>query len=316
MLMRRDGVRFRHADAMEEAAGPADESAIRDLDSPDLLVQVDAAYRIRLGRDPRAAAAVAQRAATTDAPHRLLLVRIVTEFGDERSIPALTTIAKRGLNTEIGQQAASALFFIVGRSILESYWFVPDAARARLESVRPQLDRETFRAWLRNPRVDNRLRYVAAWGAGILNDQEVVPYLLKLQERDFDLGMVATIALTRMGRAREAVDLLVAGLDQDDTYLPSLLIELYRVEPDAVRPAIRDGLVGGTAKQRETLAYVTAVLRDPELAETLADLREDSSPRVRSAAAWALESLEEGGPGQRSEDPRREPVRVVDLAGS
>lgn len=302
MLVRRDGEREDAPRAVDvEAEWPMDESILRDLDSPDILVQVAAAYRIRIGRDPRLAAELARRAVTSNAIHRLLMVRIVTEFGDERSVPALTAIAKRGLNTEVGQQATSALFFIVGRSILENYWFIPDAARARLEEVRPQLDRDTFRAWLRNRRADTRLRYVAAWGAGVLNDQEMVPYLLKMQENDEHLNIVATFALTKLGRATEAVDTLVAGLDRDDTYLPNLLIDLYRVDPDAVRPAILSGLVGGTAKQRETLAYVSSVLRDPALTAVLPDLREDTSPRVQAAAAWALETLERGATEQASE---------------
>jgi HEAT repeat protein len=301
MLVRRDALDPAAALRVSEAAvPPLDESLLRDLHAPDLWTQVDAAFRIRVGRDPRAAAALAEHAVGSDAPHRLLMLRIVTEFGDERSVPALVAIAKRGLNTDIGQQAATAAFFIVGRSILEDYWFTPNAARVRLDAVRPQLDRETFRAWLRNPRVDGRLRYVAVWAAGVLGDQEAVPYLVKMQANDRDLSTVATLALVKLGRAQECVEELIAGLDLDDTYLPSLLIDLYRRDPDTVRPAIRDGFVGGTAKQREVLAYVTAVLHDPKLTEALTDLREDSSPRVRVAAAWALDSLD----GERTETVR------------
>jgi len=290
MLLRRGTLPPAARQIADEA--PLDPTLLRDLDDPDLFVQAAAVFRVRAGRDPRAAAALAQRALDPSAPNRLLMLRVVTEFGDERSVPALVAIAKRGLNTDAGQQAATAVFFIVGRSILEDYWFTPQATRARLDAVRTQLDGETFRAWLRNPRADGRLRYVAIWGAGVLNDQEAVPYLLKMQSNDPNLSQVATLALVKLGRARECVEGLIAGLDQDDTHLPSLLIDLYRRNPDAVRPAIRDGLVGGTAKQREVLAYVTAVLNDPSLTAALADLREDSSDRVRAAAAWALVSLD------------------------
>src|SRR5207249_717003 len=112
---------------------------------------------------------------------RLLMLRIASEFGDERAVPPLVAIAKRGLNTEVGQQAATTLFYIAGKSFLESYWFAPEAQQARLRALPQQLGPETFRAWLRNPHADTRLRYVAAWGAGILDDQDATPYLVKLQ---------------------------------------------------------------------------------------------------------------------------------------
>jgi HEAT repeat protein len=280
--------------ASADGLWPMDETVLRDLQDPDIFVQRDAAFRIRLGRDPRAAAALAKHAVGSDSPLRLLMVRIASEFGDERTVPPLVAIAKRGLNTEVGQHAATTLFYIAARSLLEGYWFDPQAQRARLENVRQQLDPETFRAWLRNPRADLRLRYVAAWAAGILGDQDAVPYLLKMQEiTDFNIGSMAAFALVQLGRAQEAVDTVIAALDQDDTYFPSILIDFYRRDPDAVRPAVQAGLVGGTPRQRETLAYVSAVLRDPGLTIALMDLREDTDPRVRAAAAWALESLNE-----------------------
>lgn len=293
ILFRREG-RALTADsrvASEDATAPVDPSLLQALDAPNSDAQLAAMFGIRVSRDPRAAAVLAQKAVDSQAPHRLLMLRIVAEFGDERSVPALVSITKRGLNTDAGQQAASSLFFIVGRSMLESYWFTPDAARARLDAVRGQLDRDTFRAWLRNRRVDGRLRYVAAWGAGVLGDQGSVPYLLKLQEDDQHLNLVATFALTKLGRARESVETLISGLDEDDTYLPNYLIELYRQDPEAVRPAILDGLTGGTEKQREVLAYVSAVLRDCRITAALSELREDSSLRVQLAAAWALQNL-------------------------
>jgi HEAT repeat protein len=275
-----------------------DEAAIRDLDDPNLQVQYDAVLRIRAQRDPRGAAALAQRAVRPDSPYRLLMVRIASHFGDERSVPPLVAIAKRGLNTEVGQEAATALFFIAGKSLLEGYWFAPQAQQARLAAAREQLDREALRAWLRNPRADFRLRFAAAWAAGILDDQEAVPHLLKLQEStEINMSSMAAFSLMKLGRASEAIDTLIGALDHDDTYFPSILIDLYRRDPDTVGAALQAGLVGGTPQQRETLAYLAGVVRDPGLNAALLDLQEDTSPRVRIAAAWALESLQQDGVG-------------------
>jgi HEAT repeat protein len=293
VLTRRDGGVQPVGYPLPVAPAAADDDAWKGLDDPDLQVQLETAKRIGSQRDPAGAAALARRA-LKPSPYRVLFLRMVQEIGDERAVPALVEIVRRGMNADVGQEAANALFYIAGKSFLEDYWFTTDALEGRLGVLRAQLDVEPFRTWLSDRSTDGRLRYFAIWAAGLLHDQTMAPLLVKtLEAQDLGMSTIATYSLMKMGQVEDTADELVAQLDRDDTYLPSILIDLYVANPDQVRPVIIGGLQGGTPKQRETLSYIAAALHDPALIPPLEELQFDTDPRVQRAATWAVQVLKE-----------------------
>jgi HEAT repeat protein len=267
------------------------------LDDPDPAVQFETARHIREVRDPAGAAALARRAVRDDSPYRVLFLRIVGEFGDESAVPPLVQIVNDDYFSEGGQYAAAALFNIAGKALFENYWFTAQALQPRLQKLREQVDPEIPRAWLRDPDLDMRLRYAAAWLAAVLGDQAAAPYLTKMLEND-PPGLnttTAVYALARLGTTEEITQRVIDLMKWEDTFMPSILIDLYRDAPERVRPLIEEELRHGTGKQREMLAWVAAVLRDPAFMPMLKRQCLDGYEPVRKAAAWALEMLRTGG---------------------
>jgi len=80
----------------------------------------------------------------------------------------------------------------------------------------------------------------------------------------------------------------VAAFDVDDTYAPSILIDLYDRDPNAARAAIRNGLETGSAATRATLSWVVAAVHDRTLTDAVADAGDDADERVREAATWSV----------------------------
>jgi HEAT repeat protein len=284
------------AEAIADTALDSSDGGWQGLNDPSPVVQLDAALRIRTARDPAGAAALAQRALRNDSPYRILFLRIVGEFGDERAVPALADIANDEYFSDAGQTAATALFNIAGKAILENYWFTPEVQQRRLELVGPQLRPEVFREWLRDPDLDVRLQYVAAWAAGVTGDRSAIPYLRTFVTSDnIGLNMVGVYALMRLGQVQKTAAGVVKFMRDDDTYMPSILIDLYRRDPDTVRPLIAHALRHGSGKQREMLAWVAAVLRDPAFMPILERQCFDGYEPIRKAAAWSVETLRRGG---------------------
>src|SRR5262249_9227882 len=150
---------------------------------------------------------------------------------------------------------------------------------------------------------DGRLQYVSAWALGAARERAAVPYLLMMLGQN-DLGMktVAAWSLAQIGVAEGTADAIIAMLRDDDMFLPSILIDLYRKDPATVRAAINRGLKTGFPKQKETLSWIAAVLRDPELRPALEDVSEGSDPRARDAASFALEAMDGSAiPQQRTD---------------
>lgn len=278
------------------AAPSASDGRWHGLDDQEPEVQLDTALHIRAAHDPGGAAALARRAVRNDSPYRILFLRSVGEFGDERAVPALAEIADNEPFNDAGQTAATALFNIASKAIVENYWFTPEAQQRRLQLVRPQLRAEMFLEWLRDPDLDARLRYTAAWAAGVTGDRAAIPYLRKLVKSDnMGLIMAGVHSLIRLGEVQKTATAVVGFVKGDDAYMPSILIDLYRRDPDTVRPLIAEALRHGTATQRETLAWVAAVLRDPAFMPILERQCFDSDATVRKAAAWSLDTLKRGG---------------------
>jgi hypothetical protein len=264
----------------------------KGLDDSDPDVQLETALRIREVRDPEGAAALARRAVRDDSPNRVLFLRIVGEFGDERAVPALLQIANDDYFGTGGSYAATALFNIASKSMIENYWFTA-APRARRQKLRAQVDPAVPRAWLRDTDLDMRLRYTAMWLAGVLGDQASVPYLTKVLESPYpDMNAtMAAYALMQLGRTEDTAERVIDLMKVDDTFMPSLLVDLYRRDPDHVRPLIEEEMRHGTGKQRESLAWVAAVVRDPAFMPIMERQAFDGYEPVSKAAVFAGESI-------------------------
>lgn len=284
------------------------------LDDPDPMVQLATAKEIDRRRDPGGAVALARRSVSRSAVNRLYFLRIASQFADERAVPALVQIAARDFTTAYGQLAANALYYIAQKSMTEHFWIAPDNQRRRLREVRAELSVEPLRTWLRSRRIDGRLRYVASWASGVLEDETATPHLVKiLQGEDSATATMAGFALVQLGKTQEAAEDLVAAVDVDDIYAPSILIELYKRDPTTARTAIAAGLQTGNAKARENLSWVIGALGDPVLVAAVADLRDDLDPQVRRAATWAVAKTDAPGRVAESRDPA---VRAVISSGA
>ncbi|HEY2388149.1 MAG TPA: glycosyltransferase family 39 protein [Candidatus Binatia bacterium] len=311
-LMHRDA----HGDAGDEQPPPriaadAREPSWDGLDDPDPVTQALTARRIEKMRDPGGAVALARRAVSRKTPNRMLFLRIASQFADERAIPSFVQIAGRDFTSDAGQLAATSLFYTAEKSLNEHFWLASQAQSARLKDLRAELGVEPFRTWLHNRRADGRLRYVAAWAAGVLHDEAAIPDLLKAVDGDdVPFATMASFSLVALGKTAEVADAIVAALDVDDTYAPSILIDLYHRDPKVARAAIRTGLDTGSATTRATLSWVVAAVHDRTLADAVADLNDDASTQVREAAAWSAAWLSAPPPAASAEPhaPAREHV--------
>ncbi len=288
--------------AFTAASSNVDAGAWPGLEDPNPAVRWATAMDIHAVRDPRGAAALAQRAADGDDAYGPLFLRITSEFGDERAMPPLVDIVTRDLalprpewwitagtlRTEEGYLAAQALFYLAQKSVLAEFWFVREDAQERIAMLRSELRTAPALAWLRSPNLDSRLRYVAAWLAGATGDREAVPYLLTmLSVTNFDLAVTAAHSLAKLGQVAGTVEFLVSLAGLDEIYTPSILLELYARDPDHVRPVLARGLVDGSIGQREALSWIAAASRDPTLVQMVAAMRNDGSVTVSRAATAA-----------------------------
>ncbi len=286
------------AHAPEPAAQPeadptlVDETSWDELNDPSPDVQRAATYEIERRRDPAGAAALARRATKDDSPHRVLFLRIASQFSDERAVAAFLAIVQRHALREIEdgtdrswatweenestELAASALYYIADKAMMEQYWLGSPPRQRHLAALR-EIDVAPLRWWLSDTSVDGRLRYAAAWIAGVVGDRESVPYLLTmLGSSNLDLHRAAAYALARLGQAEATADTVVSHLAHEDIFLPTTLIDLHRHAPAAVIPAIARGMQRGTPKQRETLSWIAAALHDPALLPFVDALKQGS----------------------------------------
>jgi hypothetical protein len=105
---------------------------------------------------------------------------------------------------------------------------------------------------------------------------------------------MAAYALMQLGRTEDTAERVIDLMKADDTFMPSILIDLYRRDPQAVRPVFQEELRHGTPKQRETLGWVGAVVRDPALMPILERLCFDGYEPVRKAATFSVEIFRKG----------------------
>ncbi len=281
-----------------------------ELANADPAVQWETAMRIHAERNPRGAAALAARAAHGDSPYRLLFLQVVSEFGDERAMPALIEIVRRDLElphdasqsagtlrTDAGDAAAQALYWLAEKSLLSDFWLVRGNAAERIANLRTALADAPVLAWLSSPDLDYRLRYVAGWLAGALGQRDAVPYLLTMVGGGAtELTLDAAHALAKLGQVEGTAEVLVSLLQDEEVYAPSILLELYAADPARVRPLVTRALREGTSTQREALAWIAAAAHDPVLLAAVAAMREDPNLAVRRAAVAAVALAGDGTP--------------------
>ena len=298
VMTRRDGAPPPFDDP---AAAPADPGGWPGLDDPDPEVQLATARAIHAGRDPRGAVALAARAARGDTPYGYTFVQMSAEFGDERTLPSLIRIVVAAADdggrtpaaTMMGEVATAAVYFSLEKALLADYWFVPPPAARRRAVAAEELDPTLMNAWLHDRDADPRLRVAAAWAAAWREDQDAVPHLfVMLGSSNLEVAKFAAYALMRLGHVEATAESLIALLHWDDLAMPSLLLDLYRHDPDRVRPALQRGLRRGTMQERVALTWVAAASGDRQLLPVLSEVRDgvefDAGLRRITEAAIAV----------------------------
>jgi HEAT repeat protein len=291
---------------------PPDVRAWAGLD--DAAVQQAVAALVRTSGDAAAAAALAEAVATAPlSPRaRALYLRVVGEVGDTRALPALLRLAG---GEPVDDLVASDLYYISSKARIEPFWFVaqaeaPDGWRA---ADSPAL-RERLLMWLGEGQ-DGRLRFFAAWASGVLGEPRARPRLIRmLGGGNENLKAAAAQALAAMSPNPELLDLLVDQVASEDTFIPSIVIELARRDPAAGAPRLARELAVARGQQREALCWIAGALRDPTLTAAVVPGLRDEWPPTRLAAAWALGQLGGAAARQALDAARDDPhprVRAV-----
>jgi HEAT repeat protein len=249
---------------------------------------------------PRAVATLARRAAEGD-PYQLPFLDIVAQRGDERAMAPLISIVRRELEsrrdlgeggvlgTAAANLAAHALYLLTQKAVLADFWFVREDAAQRVGAVRTELANAPVLAWLQHPALDVRLRYVAAWLAGVTGERAAIPHLLALLgQPTSELTFVAAHALAQLGQIPGTAEALVQLLELDEIWTPSLLLELHAADPARVRPVLARALREGSGEQREAVTWIAAAAHDPALLDAITAMRDDRDAAVRRAAAAAV----------------------------
>ena len=290
----------------DPANAPVDAARWAGLDDPDPAIQLATMERIRADRDPRGAAAVVARAARGNSPHIHRFIQVATEFGDERSIPPLVQIVARehaaldrpNEASSTAQLAAGALYYVVEKTMLADYWLVPPPAERRRTVAETTADPALLNGWLQDRNVDPRLRIAAAWIAAWRDDHDSIPHLLvMLGSANLQMAKGAAYALMRLGQVEATVESLITLLEEDDIAIPSLLLDLYRRDPDRVRQAIASGLRHGTTQQQAALTWIAVASGDRMLRPALAELRDGADPSLRRVTEAALAALDAANGG-------------------
>ncbi len=299
VLTRREGAPPPFDDPL---AAPADPEGWPGLDDPDPEVQLATARAIHASRDPRGAVALAARAARGDSPYGYTFVQMAAEFADERTVPELVRIIVAAADDDgrnpqaapMGEIATLAVYYALNKALLADYWFVPPPADRRRTVATAQLEPAIMNTWLRDRDTNPHMRIVAAWAAAWRGDEAAVPHLLvMLGSNNLELAKFAAYALMRLGHVDATIDSLIALLHWDDLVMPSLLLDLYRHDPERVRPALARGLRQGTLQERVALTWVAAASRDRQLLPVLAEVRttdvDEGLKRITEAAIAVLD---------------------------
>lgn len=242
----------------------------------------------RVSDDPAALVPLAEalRGATLAPRSVLLAVRVIGELADASSLPALLS-AREVVSGRVRDELDTALFNIASRSLLGRFMFIPhvpgeDAVRADAASSTAAL------AWLSERPGDPRLRYTAAWIAGVRAERAAIPNLQQMvADPDIGLRTVAADALIRMDVADGVIEPLLSGLSDDDMFLPSIVLSWCQHHPQRAREVLTQTFRRGNPKQRETVAFIAGALGDPAVGEVIAAGVTDPAPRVRIASIWA-----------------------------
>jgi HEAT repeat protein len=233
---------------------------------------------------------------------QLLVMRNIAEVGDGRGMwPAWQTFLTG--SWRVKNEAGGALNFLALHYMLNRYIWSPDVA-ALTERPPPHLDRLDL-AYLRTVLLDRPLRMrlgvFAAWALTERRDAEAASGFAALVEKEpehpyFRLaGAQGQVALGDEAALGTLVGLLALREHATQNLIPSFLLTVP--EPEAVTQALIAGLGSDEPLEREVSAWVAGARGLPATVPALQAALTDASPEVRTAAAWALERLGQGGTG-------------------
>lgn len=226
---------------------------------------------------------------------RLLLLRGLGEFGDERALPFLLE-EYRGAPSRLRHEAGTAVNYILARRLAARFalgspdpgpaWrFPPGLSTAALGRMATRRRDRSFTGVLAS-------LVVAQAGA-----REWVPSLERLGDdlaKDNWTRMMTALALVQLGEQRHLLtlfDTLNRGT-LPGQYVPSMLLDPAFVPPAAAVGCVLARLREGTEEERETAAWMAPfVVPDVAVAAAVAEATRDRDPAVRHAATWAAGRL-------------------------
>jgi hypothetical protein len=244
-----------------------------------------------------------EQAMAPDRRSRLLLLRVLGEYGDASALRYLHDVFLTA-DSRLRWEAARSINFILARDIAARFdlvaprtgplWAVPDdlSSDAMIELVDDFVERQ-------------RIGPLAALAAASARRRDLAPQLDHFADEDETTWwrMVAAYALLELGQ-RERVHTLMDTIEAGTLgaqYVPSILLDPELVEPEAAAAAVGAALREGSPEERETAAWMVPFLRSRAADAALLAARGDPDPRVKRAAEWASAELE-----RRREQAQRE----------
>ena len=243
-----------------------------------------------------------------DEPMRLLLIRAFAEVPDVHTIPYLADVFDEG-SSRLRAQAGVTLNFVALATMERRYLLgrLPDEPLPSPSDLVGTIELSRARDWLRAIRPRSQVGTFATTVLAAVSDREAIPLFQEAARpliNDSYLRLMAAYALVRAGRTEylcDLVDFLGEGRHDFQEAIPSLLLDLAPVHPDALALCLRRGLIELRPRGRETSAWVAGAAGVRGVLPALRGTLEDPERRVRIAAAWALGRL-----GDRTDRPELE----------
>jgi HEAT repeat protein len=258
-------------------------------DDPPL--QQSLAELVRSSGDSAAAAALVDAVAAPGVRPRVraLFLRIAGEMGDTQALPGLLRLVDAAQTEAVVLDDLQA---IANKALIREFWFVPQAGMptGMREIDSPEL-RQRVLAWLSDDQ-ESRLRFFAAWAAGVLREPRAVPALIgMLQESDVNGKGVAGWALAAITPSPQTLGLLLDAVADEKAFLPEIISGMYRNAAAVSAPLLRQRMLAAHGERLEWLCWIAGAVGDPALLAGALAAVHDAAPATRLAALWALGEL-------------------------
>ena len=258
---------------------------------------------VAAGRGPGGLPAV-ERAMAPDRRSRLLLLRVLGEYGDGSALRYLHDVFLTA-GGRLRWEAARSINFILAREIAARFDLVAPHS-GPLWAVPGDLSSDAMVGMIDDFADRQRIGPLAALAASSAKRRDLAP---RLDYFDDDREttwwrMVAAYALFELGE-RERVHTLMDTIESGtlgSQYVPSILLDPELIDPAEAAGAVATALREGGPEERETAAWMVPFLRSRDADSALLAVRDDPDPRVKHAAEWAAKEIER----RRHDAPRED----------